>query len=128
MPVLRLSHSPKHTAVILKECAHLLAGRHRSWGKEHRKSNKGLVGRCRSSLTGMRVPKRDVNFVPMHDAMIFSICSRSLVSMGNASSSTMDRASSSALLYPRMITVGCRLRSRKGSATCSISPAAHQKS
>mmetsp|Transcript_16990 Transcript_16990/g.50710 ORF Transcript_16990/g.50710 Transcript_16990/m.50710 type:complete len:215 (-) Transcript_16990:136-780(-) len=54
---------------------------------------------------------------------IFSICPRSSVSTGNAMVSTMATASSSARWKPRTMTVGCRFRSRNGSATCSISPA-----
>jgi hypothetical protein len=45
---------------------------------------------------GMSEPKRDVNLVPMQDAMIFSIWPRSLMSIGKASASTTFTASSSA--------------------------------
>ena len=81
----------------------------------------GVRGRAR---TAMRLPNRAVYLVPMQLLTILSICSRSWVSMGNASSSTMLTASSSACMKPRTMTVGCKLRSRKGSAMCSISPAA----
>mmetsp|Transcript_28979 Transcript_28979/g.55507 ORF Transcript_28979/g.55507 Transcript_28979/m.55507 type:complete len:236 (-) Transcript_28979:53-760(-) len=71
----------------------------------------------------MRLPNRCVNLVPIQLLTMFSICWRSLTSIGNAISSRMSMASWSALVYPRTTTVGWMRFSMNGCARCIISPA-----
>lgn len=71
----------------------------------------------------MRSDHLETNLVPI-DALMRPYISLSLsMSMGSEMSSTISRASCSALLKAWMITTGCMLRSSSGRAIARISPA-----
>ena len=78
------------------------------------------ASRASSAISG---PNRDVNFVPIHELRTLSIDARSATSTSKARRSTAARAVSMARVSPRMTTVACMLRSRKGSAAERSSPA-----
>ena len=68
-------------------------------------------------------PNLEVNLVPMQEETTLSIEARSVTSTSKASRSTAATAVSMARVSPRMTTVACMLRSRKGSAAERSSPA-----